>query len=296
MTGVPLPPEPRVTALVAAYNAAEFVGDTLRSLAAQAHVNLRVLVSVDRSDDDTAARCAAFAGHDPRFTVIVQPERLGWIGNTNALLHAADGDLGFFMGHDDLVEPGYVARLVAALRDNPAAVLAFADLEVRDACGMHEIVRYADLDDVSGSVERGRRLFAHRRPWWAAYRGLFHVEAARRAGGLRRHLGGEFAADWPFVVALALQGECIRVPEVLYRKRYRTTSLSRQWRYGNLPWLAAYLSCARTVAGVDLTVRERLALLTALASGACGALARSLQFGAVRPREATPSGSRERGR
>lgn len=279
-----LPATPRVTALVGAYNAAEFVADTLRSLAAQTYGDLRVIVSVDRSDDDTAARCAAFARHDPRFTVIIQDERLGWIGNTNALLRAADGDLGFLMGHDDLVEAGYVARLVTALRDNPGAVLAFSDVEVRDAGGMDEIVRYADLDGVADAVERGRRLLAHRRPWWAAYRGLFRLDAVRRAGGLRRHLGGEIAADWPFVVALALQGGCIRVPELLYRKRYRSTSLSRQWRFGNLPWLAAYLSCGRAVVRAELTVGERITLLAALARGACGGLARSLGGGADRPR------------
>lgn len=286
MIGDPFPPQPRVTALVAAYNAEEFVVDALRSLAAQTYGNLRVLVSVDRSDDDTAARCAAFARHDPRFTVIVQSERLGWIGNARVLLGAADGELGFFMGHDDLVEPGYVARLVTALRDTPGAVLAFSDLEVGNADGRNEIVRYSDLDRVSGSVERGRRVVAHRRPWWAAYRGLFRVEAARRVGGLRRHLGGEFAADWPFVVGLALQGECVRVPEVLYRHRYRATSLSRQWRYDNLSWLTAYLSCARTVARAELTVRERLVVLAALAGGVCGALARSLRLSADPPQEA----------
>lgn len=295
MTIAPGASEPRVVALVAAFNAADFIDATLRSLAAQTYGNLRVLVSVDHSEDDTAARCVAFARHDPRFTVIVQPARLGWIGNTNALLRAADGEIGFLMGHDDLVEPGYVARLAAALIDDPGAVLAFSDVEVRDERGRCEIVRYADLDGVSGSVDRGRRLLSHRRPWWVAYRALFRLHAARRVGGLRRHRGGEIAADWPFVVGLALQGECIRVPEVLYRKQYRSTSLSRQWRFGNLPWVAAFLSCGRVVAGAELPVAERLALLATLACGACGGLARWLWTGADRLRRSVTSGSRTRG-
>ena len=278
-----LPSTPRVTALVGAYNAADFVAETLRSLAVQTYGNLRVLVSVDRSDDDTAVCCTAFARYDPRFTVIVQSERLGWIGNTNALLRAADGDLGFLMGHDDLVKPAYVARLVTALRDNSGAALAFSDMEVCDAYGMDKILRFADLDGVSGVVKRGRRLLAYRRPWWVPYRGLFHLDAAQRTGGLRRHHGGEFAADWPFVLALALQGDCIRVPEVLYRKRYQSASLSLQWRYGKLPWLFVYLSCGSTVARADLTCVERIRLLSGIARNVCGGLTRSLHPGANRP-------------
>lgn len=274
--------EPRVVALVPAYNATGFIEETLRSLAAQTYGSLRVLVSVDRSDDDTAARCAAFARNDQRFSVILQPERLGWIGNTNALLHQADGDLCFFMGHDDLVEPEYVARLAAALLEHPGAVLAFSDLEVRDLVDASEIVRYTDLDGVASRTERGRRLLDYRRPWWAAYRGLFRLHAARRAGGLRPHLCGELAADWPFVLELALLGEFVRVPDVLYRKRYRSASLSRQWRYGVLPWMAAYLSCARAIAAADLAAAERLVLLAALACGVGGGFGRWLRDGAAR--------------
>lgn len=277
MTDTRRSPQARVVALVPAHEAAGFIEETLRSLAAQTYENLRVLVSVDRSRDDTAARCAAFARNDPRFTVVVQPERLGWIGNTNALIRLAEGDLGFLLGHDDLVDPEYVTRLTAAILGNPRAALAFADAEVHAPGTPNEIIRFTDLDGVTDRVERGRRLLGHTRPWWVAYRGLFHLDAARGIGGLRRHLGGEFVADWPFLLRLALLGKWVRVPEVLYRKRYRSTSLSRQWRYGNFQWLAAHVAFASAVAAADLTTTERLILQAAVARGIGAGLGRWLR-------------------
>jgi len=279
---------PRIVACLPAHNASAFVEETLHALAAQTYPNLRVLVSVDRSDDDTADRCERFAGTDARFSVIRQATRLGWIGNANALLDRAgsEADLLFFAPHDDLPEPAYVARLAEALRGNPRASLAFSDLEVIQPDGEARIVRYGELDGIACRVERGRRLLARRFGWWTPFRGLLSVETARRVGGLRRNLAGEFAADWPFVLHLALLGEFVRVPEVLYRKRYRTESLSKRWRYRSDQWTAAALSCGRTIVGADLTAGERVALLATLARRHADFLAdRTLGRLGYRPRE-----------
>ncbi len=126
---------PLVVACVATWNGEPFIKDALASLAAQTHPNLRVLVSDDASTDGTAAICEGFARSDPRFSFARQPERLGWIGNVNALLRAARGDYLFLVSHDDVVEPTYVARLVDALENRPAAVLAYSDMAFVDLNG-----------------------------------------------------------------------------------------------------------------------------------------------------------------
>lgn len=258
---------PRTVACVPAYRAAAFIEETLRALAAQTYPNLRVLVSVDRSDDDTGEVCESFSRHDDRFTVIHQPVRLGWIGNVNALLARAtlEAERLMISPHDDLPEPEYVARLAEALSRRDRASLAFSDIEIQHADGRQVVHRYTALDGIDCRIERGRRLLARDRGWWTPFRGLLPAETVRRVGGLRRNLAGEFAADWPFLLHLALQGEFIRVPEVLYRKRFRRESLSLQWNYGPGQWTAAALACARTVLTADLPARERATLLATLA-------------------------------
>ena len=258
---------PRTVACVPAYRAAAFIEETLRALAAQTYPNLRVLVSVDCSDDETGEVCERFARHDDRFTVIHQPVRLGWIGNVNALLARAtlEAERLMISPHDDLPDPDYVARLAEALSRRDRASLAFSDIEIQHSGGRRVVQRYTPLDGIECRIERGRRLLARDRGWWTPFRGLLPVEAVRRVGGLRRNLAGEFAADWPFLLRLALRGEFVRVPEVLYRKRFRGESLSLQWNYGPGRWTAAALACARTLLTADLSARERATLLATLA-------------------------------
>lgn len=101
--------------------------------------------------------CERWAARDARFQLLRQTDRLGWVGNTNALLRVARGDHFFFALHDDLVAPTYVARLVEALERNPAAVLAFSDGE-KLTRGVSEYWSFAELDGPWGRLERATTL------------------------------------------------------------------------------------------------------------------------------------------
>ena len=264
---------PSVTALLPAYNAAAFIDETLQSLAAQTYPNFRVLISVDASDDDTAERCERFARGDARFAVVRQAQRRGWVGNGQDLLRRAESELCFFISHDDVVEPEFVECLVTALSAQPTAVLAYCDVDVSWPDGSRAIRQYPEIDSVAERLERVRIVLSRAGNWFAAYRGMFRTSAVRQGSRdtrgcgcpLRRNLAGEFAADWPFLLHFALEGECVQVLRPLYQKRYRTTSLSATWRYDGLRWLAVDLCCGRMLMQADLASRERVALLAALA-------------------------------
>ena len=240
-----------------AWNAQSFITPTLESLAAQTYPNLEILISDDASDDATAAICDRFATTDSRFRVIRQPNRLGWIGNTNFLLHSARGDYAFFAFHDDPLLPAYVGRLVGALEQRPEAVLAYSDVFSHD-----RVEQYLELDGVAHNLERARRLIRKRGLWWIPNRGLFRMAAARRVGGMRRHLAGEYKADWPWLLHLALLGEFVRVPEPLIHKRWRDASLSAQWKRGLSWWRSAavLLACAGEVRRVAPPLSAELRL------------------------------------
>jgi glycosyltransferase involved in cell wall biosynthesis len=245
------------------WNAQEFILETLQSVAAQTYANLEVLISDDASADDTAAICERFAAGDSRFRVVRQPTRRGWVGNANFLLDAARGDYFFFAFHDDPLCPTYVERLVEALEGRPTAVLAFSDVFSRD-----RVDRYAELDGISDRLQRARRIIRKRGLWWIPNRGLFRADAARRIGGMRRHLAGEYKADWPWLLHLALLGEFVRVPEPLIRKVWSEGSLSAQWKRRLTLWrsTAVVLACAREVRRVAPPLSEELLMHRELAS------------------------------
>lgn len=252
---------PRVVACMPVWNAEAFVLETLESIAAQTYPNLGIVISDDASTDATAEICARFAERDPRFQLVRQPARLGWIGNANFLLSRARGDYFFFAFHDDPLRPAYVERLVDRLDSRPAAVLAFSDVLSGDG-----VDRYTELDGITSRVERARRVIRKRGSWWIPNRGLVRLAAAHRIGGMRRHLAGEYKADWPWLLHLALLGEFVRVPEPLIRKTWRQASLSAQWKRELALWrsTAVLIACAREVSRAGIPVPEQLRLHGAL--------------------------------
>jgi len=261
---------PRVAALMPAWNSASFIAQTLESLEAQTYGNLQVLISDDSSTDNTAQICAGFVATRPNFRLVRQAKRLGWIRNVNWLLREARADHFFFAFHDDPLRPTYVASLVDALQRNPRAVLAFSDIELGP-----NAVSYTELDGVSERVERARRVIRKQGSWWIPNRGLFHAEAAARIGGMRRHLGGEYSADWPWLLSLALLGEFSRVPLPLIRKVWRKGGLSRSWK--GTPWqaLGVAASSARSIARAGIPMSEQVCLYRELFSrGMLGAVSR----------------------
>lgn len=251
---------PSVVALVPAWRAAEFIRPTLDGLEAQTHPHFRVVISDDASPDDTAAICDAYAERDARFRVIRQGRNLGWIGNVNALLAHGDGDYLLFAFHDDVLAPAYVARCVAALEANPRAIIAFSDLTLVNQDGSSEERSYALLDGLAGRLERARTVAQLRGSWWIPNRGVFRASAARAIGGLRRHLAGEFSADWPWLLHMSLLGEFVRIPQVLCTKVYTRQSLSRGWAAGAGPTIAVALSALREVARAKAPGGEKLVI------------------------------------
>jgi glycosyltransferase involved in cell wall biosynthesis len=252
---------PRVVALMPTYNGERFVGETLAALAAQTYTNLEIVISDDASTDGTALLCECQAATDARFRLVRQTSNLGWIGNANYLIRAARGDYAFFAFHDDPPAPAYVSRLVEALEAHPEAVLAFSDI-----VAVGEEQSYGELDNVTDRVERARRILLRRGRWWLPNRGVFRLAAAKQIGGMRKHLAGEYEADHPWLLRLALLGAFVRVPEVLIHKAYREDSVSGKWNRRPRAWHSAaiYLETARQIRLARPTLGEQIAMYRAL--------------------------------
>lgn len=252
-------PHRKVVALVPAYNAAGFIDRTLDALAAQTWPNIEVLISDDGSTDRTVAICSARTAADPRFRLIRQHQNLGWIGNSNALLAAADpaAEYLLFAFHDDLVLPGYIEALVTRLEDNPGSVVAYSDMIKFYESGDQEHCSFVGLDGIASNFDRARAMVWQPENWWVPNRGVFRASAARAIGGLKKHRRGEFSADWPWLTALAARGGFERIPETLCHKFYKTSSVSRAWSFDPDAFLAAAGSVAAEIRASDLTVYQK---------------------------------------
>lgn len=257
---------PCVVAGVPTWNAEEFITETLDSLAAQTYPNFKVVISDDASTDATAELCERYAAQDSRFSVVRRPRRSGWVGNVNALLRAIEPGADYLLVafHDDVLRPEYVARLVERLEQNPDAVLAHSDVETVFQDGGREMRVYDKLEGLSSPVERAKLVLRRTGHWSVPIHGVFRARAASRIGGFKRHLAGEFSADWPWLLHMSMLGEFVRVPAVLCKKYYKESSLSRGWNFNTLHWLAVALSCAREVRSSDLGFADKLTLYALL--------------------------------
>lgn len=111
----------KVSVIIPARNAARWIGDALRSVAAQHHRPLEVFVIDDGSTDDTAAIAARFS--DALELRLLQETGRGPSAARNRGLDAATGEFVQFLDADDFLEPWKISRQVAIARETGADVV-----------------------------------------------------------------------------------------------------------------------------------------------------------------------------
>jgi glycosyltransferase involved in cell wall biosynthesis len=215
-----------VTICIPAWNAERFIERTLSYATGQTYRSIRILVSIDRSDDGTEAICRSQARQDPRIDVRVQTERLGWSENANFLLDHVDTEFCFLYFHDDIIEPTYTERLRETLLNHPEARSVHCDLQ-----------RFGDKDGIltgnsyDGTVTERLVDLLVGPVRGAPLRSLLRSELI--AQGLRfPGIAGDASGFWrcqPFLMRLIAAGPALRVPEVLYRRWFREGSLTATW-------------------------------------------------------------------
>ena len=217
---------PTVCVGVPVWRGAGYVAETLESLLGQRGVALTVVVSVDGADETSVAACRPFLA-DARVALVVQQRRLGWVGNSSAVLAEAASkgtDYACLQPSDDVLENDYLAELTAAAAGHPAAAVVYSDIQ---GFGADDIL--IRQKTVAGSpFERQVRLL---REHFAAapFRGLMRVSTLRSIIPIAGNRCDDFAADTVWMARQALHGDLVRVPRVLYRKRYHATNTHTQW-------------------------------------------------------------------
>jgi glycosyltransferase involved in cell wall biosynthesis len=129
-----------VTVAVMSYNNSAFIGQTIDSILAQEGVTFEVLVFDDCSKDHSMEILQRYAS-DPRVRVEVNAQNLGMTGNYNKCVQSGSGRYVVVLGSADVLYPGHLASLVAALDNAPKAGLGYTQCNWIDEQG--KLVRYA---------------------------------------------------------------------------------------------------------------------------------------------------------
>lgn len=112
---VPVTARPQVSVIVCAYNAQDYIAQTLDSLLSQTYRDIEILIVDDASSDDTPAICQHYATRDPRVRITRHSENRGVAHARKTGLVQAAHDLHTFIDGDDIAMPTMVERLLETL-------------------------------------------------------------------------------------------------------------------------------------------------------------------------------------
>jgi GT2 family glycosyltransferase len=236
-----------VVVLVVTWRGREFLGDCLASLALQTHPH-RVLVVDNASDDGTADLLAA---EWPHLQVIRTPWNLGFAGGVAAGLARVDAPFVALLNDDAVAEPGWLAALVQALAERPAAAAATSLVLLQDGASVNNAgnVLVADLygaDRALGAdpatVREPAEVFG-----FSGGAALVRTAAVREVGGMAAELF-LYYEDTDLSWRLRLSGhDIVYVPGARVQHRHSASSnqSSRLFaRYNERNRLLVLLRCA----------------------------------------------------
>lgn len=127
------PALPTISVVIASYNHAAFVQESLRSVLEQQHVDLEIVVTDDGSSDDTAERVRSLA--DPRIRLEAFASNRGACIALNHGISRARGEFIAILNSDDCFEPGKLALQLDFLRANPQVGAVFGWPSLMDERG-----------------------------------------------------------------------------------------------------------------------------------------------------------------
>ena len=242
---------PAVFVAIPVWRGQDVIHESIRALQAQTFTNWRAAISIDGADAASAEACQGYCV-DPRVSVHVQPERLGWAGNLNWLMARCDAEYFIYWPQDDFATTNYLRILFAHSERRPEVACAFAEVQwfgARSDRALVPSVTGLALDRVRTQIETLSFL---------PFRGLVRRAALQEAGPLRMEAEEAAFEDLVWNVRLARAGELHLVPGPLYFKRAHRENTHSAW----LAWppdrrRAAWRTCAMGILEAALSAAAR---------------------------------------
>lgn len=213
---------PTVSVVMAVYNVAPYVADTLRSALGQTLTDIEVIVADDGSTDNTAEFAERAADHRTR--VLRLPHR-GPVPTLNRAIAEAKGRYLAILDGDDLWDRDKLARHVAVMDECPTSDLTFSLSRTIDEHGR-------DLGIVS-RVWQGPLPFERLLVDNVVYSGsavVLRLAVLRAVGGFDESLPAGYDHDLWLKIAQHRPGNVRCLPEILLSYRRRPGQISRDWR------------------------------------------------------------------
>ena len=215
---------PVVTIGIPVYNGERYLEEAIRSVLAQTHRDLELLISDNASTDRTPEICRDYAFQDGRVRYFRNPTNLGAAPNYNLVFGHARGRFFKWLAHDDLITPTFVEKATAVLEARPDAVMCNSVVSYIDSKGT-PLGLYDTQLGKADVASPSRRLAQVTLPSHSCvdFFGMFRRSALE--GSL---LHGSFhGADRALLAQMSLRGRMIQIPEPLVQMREHENRYTR---------------------------------------------------------------------
>jgi glycosyltransferase involved in cell wall biosynthesis len=214
---------PSVTIGVPVYRGKLFLEESLNSILNQTYEDFAAIISVDEPDPESEAICSRFL-KDSRFRMVIQPQRLGWMGNMNWLMSQVQTEFWHLQEQDDVIDPRFLEVLVEYARANPTVATVYSDIRL---FGQQDVSIVQQ--SLIGSPFLRQMTLLHERHQGVGLVGLSRAEAVRATGGIPGNEVENFLAETAWMAGMARWGELHRLPGELFRKRIHGENTLLTW-------------------------------------------------------------------
>jgi len=224
---------PRLSVGLPVYNGAKYLARTLDLLLAQDYRDFELIISDNGSTDFTPEICRSYAQRDDRIRYSRSESNQGATWNFRRVFELAQGEFFKWAASDDECCPGMLLRCMELMERSPSTVsLVYPGFEFIDENGsIISPVFNPVWDHVSTAARHPHQRLRHvllRLLHGMAFYGVIRTSILRRATPF-----GSVAADWVKIAELAMLGQILEVPEVLFRYRIHPGSsvyVTSSWR------------------------------------------------------------------
>ncbi len=199
--------KPLISVLIPSYNYARFIEKSIDSVLAQTYENFEIVVTDNRSTDETMTVLRSRYAHDPRVRVFENEENIGLIRNFNRALTHARGEFIVWLCADDWFLERHLERLAAVFERNSAldvvyTNILFADEHERTFAVKAETSQLPfDYVDIRDELPEMLATFCQ----LCLPAALFRRELFEELGPLDETL--PFCSDWEFAIRCAAEGK-----------------------------------------------------------------------------------------
>ncbi len=137
--------EPLVSIVVAVYNGALTIGNTLQSILNQTYQNMEIIVVDDASTDNSREIISSFSDSRIKKVFLGKNRHICYAGNVG--FQKAQGKYVALIGHDDLWRKDKLEKQVAFLEDHPSYSVCFTWTHIIDEDNRDVSKKYQNLND-----------------------------------------------------------------------------------------------------------------------------------------------------